>query len=55
MLKYCRPSQLVTIEKNRAFLLEIAVLLVKKEKLKKKNNFSMILLAIIHIANPHPI
>ena len=41
-------SQLSSIEKKGAFLLKIAVLLVKIEKLNKsKNNFPMILLAII--------
>ena len=41
-------SQMSSIEKKRAFLLKIAVLLVKIEKSNKtKNNLLMILLAII--------
>ena len=46
----------IEIEKKGAFLLKIAVLLVKIEKLNKtKNNFPMILLAIILLPLKYPI
>ena len=50
------PASSIEIEKKGAFLLKIAVLLVKIEKLNKtKNNFPMILLAIILLPLKYPI